>query len=196
MFEEFYQVGNPERDRARGLGLGLSIVRRLSKLLEVDLEMRSEPGQGTRFELRLPLSYTQPQPVAADASSPLALNVKVLVLDDERSVRHGVRLLLEELGCDCSEAGTTDEALASVARSRPDIVLADMRLRGGDSGIAAVRAIRAAAGPIPALLVSGDTAPDRLQEASRAGIRLLHKPVSMAVLRGAIEEATRGKDPP
>ena len=190
VFEEFYQVGNPERDRARGLGLGLSIVRRLAKLLAIDLGMRSEPGAGTRFELRLPLTYTQAQPVAPAVSLRSALNVKVLVLDDERAVRQGVRLLLEELGCDCTEAGTTGEALACVALSRPDIVLADMRLRGGDTGIAAVRAIRAAVGQIPALLVSGDTAPDRLQEASRAGIRLLHKPVSMDVLRGAIEEAT------
>ena len=190
VFEEFYQVGNPERDRARGLGLGLSIVRRLAKLLAIDLNMRSEPGKGTRFELRLPLTYAHAQPVATAISLRSALNVKVLVLDDERAVRQGVRLLLEELGCDCMEAGTTAEALACVAHSRPDIVLADMRLRGTDTGIAAVRAIREAVGHIPALLVSGDTAPDRLQEASRAGIRLLHKPVSMEVLRGAIEEAT------
>ena len=196
VFEEFYQVGNPERDRARGLGLGLSIVRRLAKLLAIDLRMLSEPGQGTRFELRLPLTYTQPRAAAPVVSLRSALNAKVLVLDDERAVRQGVRLLLEELGCACSEAGTTEEALASVATSRPDIVLADMRLRGGDTGIAAVRAIREAIGHIPALLVSGDTAPDRLREASRAGIRLLHKPVSMDVLRGAIEEATSAKGPP
>jgi CheY-like chemotaxis protein len=120
----------------------------------------------------------------------------VLVLDDERAVRQGVRLLLEELGCDCSEAGTTQEAVASATHNRPDVVLADMRLRGDDSGIAAVRAIREAVGHVPALLVSGDTAPDRLQEASRAGIRLLHKPVSMEVLRSAIEEATVAKGRP
>jgi signal transduction histidine kinase/CheY-like chemotaxis protein len=196
VFEEFYQVGNPERDRARGLGLGLSIVRRLAKLLAIDMTMRSQPAEGTRFELRLPLTFAQPQPAAPIASSRSALNVRVLVLDDERAVRQGVRLLLEELGCVCSEAGSTVEALASVRQARPDIVLADMRLRGGDGGIAAVRAIRDAVGPIPALLVSGDTAPDRLQEASRAGIRLLHKPVSMDVLRSAIEEATATKGTP
>jgi signal transduction histidine kinase/CheY-like chemotaxis protein len=196
VFEEFYQVGNPERDRARGLGLGLSIVRRLAKLLAIDMTMRSQPGEGTRFELRLPLTYAQPQAAVPIASSRSALNARVLVLDDERAVRQGVRLLLEELGCVCSEAGSTEEALASVRQSRPDIVLADMRLRGDDGGIAAVRAIRDAVGPIPALLVSGDTAPDRLQEASRAGIRLLHKPVSMDVLRSAIEEATAPKGTP
>ena len=196
VFEEFYQVGNPERDRARGLGLGLSIVRRLAKLLTIDLSMHSHPGRGTRFELRLPLTYAQPQPVVPVISSRSELNVRVLVLDDERAVRQGVRLLLEELGCECSEAGSTQEALAAVARSRPDIVLADMRLRGADGGIAAVRAIREAVGHMPALLVSGDTAPDRLQEASRAGIRLLHKPVSMELLRSAIEEATTANGSP
>jgi signal transduction histidine kinase/CheY-like chemotaxis protein len=196
VFEELYQVGNPERDRARGLGLGLSIVRRLARLLGIELGMRSEPGTGTRFELRLPLTYTQPQPAAPAADSHGPLNARVLVLDDERAVRQGVRLLLEELGCDCSEAATTQEAVASATRSRPDVVLADMRLRGGDSGIAAVRAIREAVGHVPALLVSGDTAPDRLQEASRAGIRLLHKPVAMEVLRGAIEDAISVKGHP
>ena len=191
VFEEFYQVGNPERDRARGLGLGLSIVHRLAGLLRIELAMTSQPCSGTRFELRLPLAYAPPAP-ASPASVPArrgGLNARVLVLDDERSVRRGVRLLLEELGCECTEAASTDEALQAVALERPDIVLADMRLRGDDSGIAAVRAIRQAVGPVPALLVSGDTAPNRLQEASRAGIRLLHKPVSMELLRRAIEEA-------
>jgi signal transduction histidine kinase/CheY-like chemotaxis protein len=196
VFEEFYQVGNPERDRTRGLGLGLSIVRRLASLLGIDLTMRSRPGQGTTFELRLPLTYALPQPVAPVVSNRTELRARVLVLDDERAVRQGVRLLLEEMGCACSEAATTEEALAMVRGSRPDIVLADMRLRGGETGIAAVRAIRDAFGYIPALLVSGDTAPDRLQEASRAGIRLLHKPVSMDVLCGAIEEATAARSAP
>jgi signal transduction histidine kinase len=197
VFEEFYQVGNPERDRARGLGLGLSIVHRLAGLLSIDLAMTSQAGSGTRFELRLPLSYAPPSSSQPTRSPSVrgGLDARVLVLDDERSVRQGVRILLEELGCICTEASSTEEALLSVVVSRPDIVLADMRLRAGDSGIAAVRAIREAVGPVPALLVSGDTAPNRLQEASRAGIRLLHKPVSMELLRSAIEEATR-KDQP
>ena len=193
VFEEFYQVGNPERDRSRGLGLGLSIVQRLAGLLGIALAMRSDLGQGTRFELRLPLSAAPAEPLATQVPRPVrALDARVLVIDDERSVRAGVRILLEEFGCACSEAGSTEEALASVGVSRPDIVLADMRLRGGDSGIDAVRAIRALVGPVPALLVSGDTAPHRLQEAAGAGIRLLHKPVSMEVLRSAIEEAIHG----
>ena len=197
VFEEFYQVGNPERDRTRGLGLGLSIVRRLAGLLGVELTMHSQVGRGTSFELRLPLAYTVSQPPERhQKKTPGVMTAKVLVLDDERSVRKGVRMLLEELGCVCSEAGSTAEALASARASPPDIVLADMRLRGGDSGIGAVQAIRDAVGNVPALLVSGDTAPNRLQEAARAGIRLLHKPVSMEVLRDAIEDATRGKDQP
>jgi signal transduction histidine kinase len=197
VFEEFYQVGNPERDRTRGLGLGLSIVYRLAGLLRIGLTMTSQPGSGTRFELRLPLSFAPP-PMPRPVHVPCMrgdLKARVLVLDDERSVRQGVRILLEELGCVCTEASSTEEALKSVAAARPDIVLADMRLRAGDSGIAAVTAIRAALGPVPALLVSGDTAPNRLQEASRAGIRLLHKPVSMDLLRSAIEEAIQKGQP-
>ena len=197
VFEEFYQVGNPERDRTRGLGLGLSIVHRLAELLEIKMTMTSQPGSGSRFELKLPLSFApMPAPTAAGRSSGGSLNAKVLVIDDERSVRLGVRMLLEELGCTCTEAGNIQEAMLSAAVTRPDIVLADMRLRAGESGIAAINAIRAAIGPVPALLISGDTAPNRLQEAALAGIRMLHKPVSMDVLRSAIADATRPKDSP
>ena len=197
VFEEFYQVGNPERDRTRGLGLGLSIVHRLAELLEIKMTMTSQPGSGSRFELKLPLSFApMPAPAAAGRSSGGSLNAKVLVIDDERSVRLGVRMLLEELGCTCTEAGNIQEAMLSAAVTRPDIVLADMRLRAGESGIAAINAIRAAIGPVPALLISGDTAPNRLQEAALAGIRMRHKPVSMDVLRSAIADATRPKDSP
>ena len=188
VFEEFYQVGNPERDRSKGLGLGLSIVRRLCRLLGIDVDLHSEVGRGTRVTLSLPLNAqgatAPPAPEAA-----VSLNFAgrtVLVVDDERSVRIGMCVLLEELGFRCLAVSSGDEALRQVAETRPDVVLADLRLRSGESGIDVIRRITHAVGPLPALLISGDTAPDRLLEAQRAGIKLLHKPVGLAALQAEL----------
>jgi CheY-like chemotaxis protein len=195
VFEEFYQVHNPERDRSKGLGLGLSIVRRLADLLGIEIAMDSTPGAGTAFELRLPLAR-RPEPVAIKnhPSDEHYLGLSVLVLDDERSVRYSIRLLLEEMGCTCMDAGSTQEALELARQRRPDLVLADLRLRGNENGIAAIRELRAlCGGDVPALLISGDTAPDRLQDAQRAGIRLLHKPVGLNALRAEMRAALSEK---
>ncbi len=188
VFEEFYQVDNPERDRTKGLGLGLSIVRRLCSLLGITLQLRSGQAPGTTVVLKLPLEShgLVAPPVAAPIDQQSLRGLTVLVIDDERSVRLGMRVLLEELGCRCIEACSVAEAVDAARATRPDVVLADMRLRNGETGIAAVHGIAAALGPVPALLISGDTAPDRLQEANRAGITLLHKPVALPTLQAEL----------
>ena len=185
VFQEFYQIGNAERDRAQGLGLGLSIVRRLSDMLGIDLQMLSSPGKGTKFTFQLPLAQA-PQSEAIRTVKKAVKNVYslcVLVIDDEKNVRTSLRILLEELGCTCLEANGTQQALLRIASIRPDLVLADFRLAGTDSGLLAIAAVHQQWPDVPAVLVSGDTAPDRLQEAKYAGIRLLHKPLPPDVLR-------------
>jgi signal transduction histidine kinase/ActR/RegA family two-component response regulator len=188
VFEEFYQVDNPERDRTKGLGLGLSIVQRFCRLLGIALELQSVEGHGTTMTLKVPLESfeglpaPQPQVLASQDFSGLT----VLVIDDERSVRTGMRLLLEELGCHTREASTVAEATREAIAARPDVVLADMRLRNGESGLAAISSIVASVGETPAVMITGDTAPDRLQEASRAGIKLLHKPVNLPTLQAEL----------
>lgn len=184
VFEEFYQVGNPERDRTKGLGLGLSIVRRLCKLLGIRLELRSEVGRGTTVTLALPVHAAGPAtpPVGAPPRVHGFAGRTVLVVDDERSVRIGMRVLLEELGCHCLEASSGEEALRQARGRKPDVILAELRLRNGETGIEVISQVNAAVGTTPALLISGDTAPDRLLEAQRAGIQLLHKPVGLPVL--------------
>ena len=185
VFEEFYQVDNPERDRAKGLGLGLSIVRRLCALLGITLDLQSAQGQGTTITLCVPLEAYDA--LAAEPPLPVVphsfAGLSVLVIDDERSVRMGMRVLLEELGCRFAEASSIEEATRQARVRKPGVILADMRLRNGETGITAVAAVIAAVGPTPALLISGDTAPDRLQEATRAGIKLLHKPLALPLLR-------------
>jgi len=197
VFEEFYQVDNPERDRTKGLGLGLSIVRRLCSLLGITLELRSAEGQGTAMTLRVPLeTYGMLAPVPPQATrSQSFAGLTVLVIDDERSVRMGMRVLLEELGCRYVEACSIEEATREALAARPDVVLADMRLRNEETGIEAISSICAAIGETPAVLISGDTAPDRLQEATRAGIKLLHKPVSLPTLQAELGRLLDEKGP-
>jgi signal transduction histidine kinase/CheY-like chemotaxis protein len=190
VFEEFYQLDNPERDRARGFGLGLSIVQRLSDLLGIQLEMTSAPGKGTTFRLQLPAAAgaaASRNPTEAVAAR--LAGVHVLVVDDESHVRLGMKTLLEGMGCRTTVVEGTSRAVEAAGADRPDVVVADFRLRGDDDGIAAVRSIRALYPELPAILLSGDTAPDRLREAEEAGIALLHKPVAGAALARAIADA-------
>ena len=190
MFEEFYQLDNPERDRTRGFGLGLSIVKRLSDLLGLRLEMTSAPGKGTTFRLHLAASARGPVDAApSDAVASRLAGLHVLVVDDEGHVRLGMKTLLEGMGCRATVVESTARAVEAAGADRPDVVVADFRLRGDDNGIAAVRSVRALYPDVPAILLSGDTAPDRLREAEEAGIALLHKPVAVAALSQAIADA-------
>jgi CheY-like chemotaxis protein len=106
-----------------------------------------------------------------------------------------MRVLLEELGCRFVEACSVAEATQQALDARPDVVLADMRLRNGESGIDAIARITEAIGRTPAVLITGDTAPDRLQEATRAGIKLLHKPVSLPTLQAELGRILDQKGP-
>lgn len=192
VFEEFYQVGNPERDRAKGLGLGLAIVKRLLDLLQIRMTLFSTPTSGTRFTLTLHRASPAKESTINDAAAaPFSLHgLHVLVVDDELRIRLGMRELLEQVGCRVTDAASTAEAAISARLDRPDVLLADFRLRGADDGIATVRAVREQYPQLPALLVSGDTAPERLREADAAGLtQVLHKPVTADALKTAIGKA-------
>lgn len=190
VFEEFYQLQNPERDRARGLGLGLAIVRRLCDLLKLELELYSVVGEGTEFRLWLPqadaLAAELSQPAPQDDGKP---HVRVLVVDDEEDVRLGMKTLLEEMGYEVQVAVSTQSAVDTANVFSPAMLLADFRLRGEDNGLKTIRALRERFPHLPAVLVTGDTAPDRLREAHAAGVPLLHKPVDAELLRDSITRA-------
>ena len=190
VFEEFFQLDNPERDRGKGLGLGLSIVQRLCQLLDIGLMLRSEPGVGTCITLVLPPPHgALPALGPATAPAPAMPTCHMLVIDDESDVRAAMRTLLGSLGCRVSLAAHTDEAVRLACGDPPDIVLADLRLRGEESGIKAIRKLRQQQPGLPAVLISGDTAPDRLKEAGAEGLILLHKPVSVDTLLNAVQRA-------
>lgn len=183
VFEEFYQISNPERDRSKGLGLGLPIVKRLAEKLELDMQFTSHPASGTQFSFLLTkydgldIEVVEPQD-----TYPTLDGLKVLLVDDEVSVLHATRNLLEEMGCEVETAENTSDAVSAVRMYAPDIAILDYRLRGDDGGLEAYERLREIYPNIPAVIVSGDTAPDRLQQAKAAGVKLLTKPVNKDLL--------------
>lgn len=185
VFHEFVQLNNPERDRAMGMGLGLSIVRRLCQLMGVALKLDSVPGQGTIFQLLLPLHTSIDSerriPLNDNQVSP-NLDLTVLVVDDEIGVRIATALLLEELGCRCLQAENIEDALYEAQAEQPDFVIADFRLRGSENGIDVVRALRECHPGLPAAIVSGDVGSAQLQAIELAGLPLLHKPMRLESL--------------
>jgi CheY-like chemotaxis protein len=197
IFEEFTQLQNPERDRSKGLGLGLSIVRRLTQLLDHPLEVHSVPGQGTRFDLMVPLREPRPRETSADragATPAVELDLTVLVVDDDSEVLIGTRTLLESWGCTVLCAADASEALAMARRHTGiDALVTDFRLPGDARGTALVQEVRDALGrAVPALLVTGDTEPARLQEAEEYGLTLLHKPANPARFRAWLQRLPSG----
>ncbi|HKW37496.1 MAG TPA: hybrid sensor histidine kinase/response regulator [Burkholderiales bacterium] len=194
IFEEFYQIGNPERDRVQGLGLGLAIVQRLAQLLGVDLTLASEPGRGSTFAVTVPPAVERrasPRlPSSGGEAVPRVLDgARVLVIDDESDVRAGMRALLEQLGCRvsvCSGYADAERMLDHEGLEDVHLIVSDFRLRRHESGIDTVRRLRERLGNVPALLVSGDTAPERLREAQSSGLPLLHKPVAAEKLMEAM----------
>lgn len=191
VFQEFYQIGNSERDRANGLGLGLAIVRRVCALLGIELSLESTFDQGSRFTLQLPLAERprreRPGHTAPASAAPPSLTV--LVVDDEADIREGMRFLLEELGCRALLADGVAQAAERARTQHIDMVISDFRLRNQESGFDAIRQVRGAHPTAYALLISGDTAPDRLQQAEQAGFPLLHKPVALDELLKHIHTA-------
>jgi signal transduction histidine kinase len=190
IFEEFYQVGNPGRDRSQGLGLGLAIVRRLSHLLGLEVQLETRPGRGSTFAVtlaRVAAESTLPHPplVPAVDDSGALVGAKVLVIDDEPSVRLGMRTLLESWGCRVAACSGLVEAqrLLDDYALEVEVIVADFRLPQHENGIETVRRLRARLGDVPALMVSGDTAPERLREAQASGLPFLHKPVSADKLK-------------
>ena len=192
VFEEFYQVGNPERDRTAGLGLGLSIVRRLSALLGHRMSLVSRTGRGSRFSLELPCTEDQPLHPVCDEPLGSVGEMLVAVIDDDPDVRSGMQLLLNRWGCRVLAGADAAEVLRlwraapwQDVRTPLQAVIADYRLAAGCTGIDAIATLRASCGhPLPALLVSGDSSPEQLALMQASGLSCMSKPVRPARLRG------------
>lgn len=188
IFDEFYQIDNPERDRQKGLGLGLAIVRGIAKTMGAPITLASIPGRGSVFRLRLPLAQST---VIEDAEAvELITDFKgwrALVIDDDRMVLDAMRALLVSWQCAVDTAETIPDALHCAGANLPDLVITDYRLRGGDTGADAIARLRQVSGiNLPCITITGDIAPERLREALATDTVLLHKPVSIHKLNVAM----------
>jgi signal transduction histidine kinase/CheY-like chemotaxis protein len=199
IFGEFYQLQGADAVRREGVGLGLAIVDRLGRLLGHKVDLQSRIGRGSRFSVTVPLSAQPQRAVEMQAPSPAiadpAHGKRIIVIDDDALVLDGMRGILQSWGCQVETAASGDAALAALAQNGgpPDLIISDSRLADGATGIEAIARLRAAAGtPIPAFVITGDTAPERLREASANGFHLLHKPVSPMALRTTLNRLLKG----
>ena len=188
VFEEFVQVGNPGRDLGQGLGLGLAIVSRLSAVMDAEIEFDSTLGRGSRFSLWLPRvegeAPAQPaEPDVRDAGG------RLLLIEDNFILMKSLENMAQAWGYQTIVADSGEAAIekAAEAKWRIDGIVADNRLGAGLTGVEASKELRRRAGrAIPTLILTGDTAAERIAEIRSCGFELLHKPVSDHELRSKI----------
>ena len=198
IFSEFYQLNNPERDRSKGLGLGLAIVKRTANLLSHSIKVESQPGSGSTFSITVEQAHVA-VPVDVNGTEPEInfrpiTNSLIIVIDDEISVREGMQSLLQLWGCEVITAVDQAEAITLLRQhgQTPDGIIADYRLRENKTGVEAIHAIHAEFHDgIPALIVTGDIAVERLREVKNSGFQMLHKPVAPAKLRAFVHNTQR-----
>ncbi len=198
IFEEFYQLDNSADENAKGLGLGLSIVKRLCTLLSHPIDISTTVGQGSVFSVRVPLG--DPNKASKnnehDASSNWQFeDAWIVIIDDEESVRDAMQTLLNSWGCQSFVcAADIAEALAVLndIPQQPALIIADYRLQGNETGVQAIKLINQhLATTIPSIIVSGDTAAELKQEAKENNFKLLNKPVNAGQLRMVVSHILR-----
>ncbi len=198
IFQEFRQLDNPQRDRRKGLGLGLAIVERLVKLLNHPLEVRSQLGKGSLFAVTVPRGRREDF-VPGEVDGQIVVdrdvaNSLILLVDDEPDVRESMLALLGRWRCEVVAAQSCDEMLRQLisVQRMPDLIIADYRLTDGENGIDVVARLREEFNAqVPALLITGDTGIEPLRAADESGLHVLHKPLNPSRLRALIANLRR-----
>jgi signal transduction histidine kinase len=194
VFEEFYRGPDSQGQDRGGLGLGLSIVRRLCDLMDHDLELHSRTERGTLFRVRAPLTTAPGIEAVVDAPLSVDASARIWVIDDDPAVRAAMEALLGSWGHSVVVSASSADMLALLDQDPrpPQAILCDLRLEKED-GVDVLRRLQARfASPVPAALITGETEPERLREAAASGLPLLHKPVARAPLRALIGNLIRG----
>jgi CheY-like chemotaxis protein len=197
IFREFIQLANNERDRSKGLGLGLAIVDRIAKLLKHHIALKSAPNMGSTFSIYVPRVDMHADDFAKKiitnevvTGQPVLVgfdNLNVLVIDDDALVRKSTQGIIESWGCRVSLASSLNEVKGIHNKADFDLVICDYRLPDGD-GVEMNDWVKAHFKSQPLfILISGDTSPDVLQRLNERDIQLLHKPVRPAKLRSLIQ---------
>ncbi|MDQ8698143.1 chemotaxis protein CheB [Hyphomicrobium sp. LHD-15] len=195
IFEEFHQLANPARDSSLGLGLGLSIVKRMGDLLGHSIDVRSIPGYGSAFAVEVPIGGAgdigETRPVRAVQEKAAPATGAILVIDDDQNVRDMIKMLLDEEGHRTSAAGDIATALELAGKdpARLDLVIADYNLARGVSGLDAIASLRQQLRRnIPAIVLTGDIATTTLRAVADQGYIQLNKPVKSQQLIGMIQQ--------
>lgn len=202
IFREFFRIERGNDNRG-GVGLGLAIVRSCSQLLGYTVQLKSQPGRGSRFWLNVPLGElvtTAPADVSAEAEADLLAaedgepasfhGLRVLLVDDDAVILERTARLLERWGCAVTAASSGPQAEALLAREPvlPDLIISDLRLDDGELGTDVVHRLRTRLRPnLPALLLTGDTSLQTARDVRRSGLPLLYKPVPPAKLRAVMK---------
>jgi PAS domain S-box-containing protein len=199
IYDEFYQVGVPANSSREGYGLGLSIVQRLVKLLDLRLEVSSEIGQGSIFSLRLPRGQPQrataPQAAAVSRES-RAGQPLVLLVEDDPGVRDATRMLLRVEGYRVTAVASLEEALRSVReQGTPDLLITDYHLADGELGTQVIAALREKLnGQLKSVLITGDTSDVVKHLPNDPRIRIAAKPIDAEQLLGVLDELLTAED--
>lgn len=190
IFSEYYQLGNPERDRNRGFGLGLAISKRLCDLLSIPIAVESKSGQGSVFKIALKEgAMSEVKVVKPDVLIDKLEGLTILVIDDDMSILDSMQSLLSEWGCRAICGESQEDAINKLREqnTEPDFIVADYRLRNNLTGTDACLAIEREIGKaIPSIIVTGDTSPSRLKEVVETGYEILHKPVDVNEFKKAM----------
>jgi two-component system, sensor histidine kinase len=193
IFEEFYQLDNPGRDRGKGVGLGLAIVQRLGELIGASVSVESIVGQGTCFRVSIPIAVPDTWPIEETPASTVESSVegkRVYVVDDERDILTSMRTLLGVWGISVATAespGAADRLFEE--DGPPDLMIVDLRLGGEEHGAHLACRLQLAYGDFPILIITGETSSDALRLANERSYTLLQKPIAPEVLRRAIMAA-------
>jgi two-component system CheB/CheR fusion protein len=191
IFDEYHQLDNAARERARGLGLGLSIVQRLAGLLGHGLEVHSKPGRGSVFAIAVPLCPAE-HAMSAPALAPVTRHRTgaILVVEDDPDVRDLLVRVLADEGHVAIAAADGVAALALIARGaiRPEIILADFNLPKGMNGLRLGDLLRERLGmAVPVIILTADISTETLRDIAARNCLRLHKPVRAADLTGLLQ---------
>lgn len=195
IFQEFHQIGNAARERSRGLGLGLTIVRRLADLLDHGVDVRSRLGSGSVFSVEMPIGRSQDvQPQAMrrhQTTTPAVRAGIVLIVEDDPDVRDTLALVFRNSGFATLAARSGEDAVEILAlgASIPRLLVVDYDLPDGMSGLEVVQRLQKQSGrSIPAIILTGDISTATSSAINRLGLTRLVKPVKLDELMGVTQE--------
>ncbi len=196
IFQEFAQLHPEGRDRGRGVGLGLSIAKRVAAMLGHSIYVDSRVGKGSCFRVHIPLVTARdnwkPQVQRQDDIASAIYGAFVVFIDDEKELRDAMRLLLAKWGCHAVVVASATEAIAALSEHlrTPDLIIADYNLGDRTTGLQAIREIRSALDEnVDAIVISGERGAFVDKALAASGIRLLRKPVDPDTLRRQLGES-------